>query len=206
MFVITADQVDSRHGHDLVQPTLGAIAGTGRFVLPPERTAGDELQALTADPMVAVDVLVLLTRSGSWSIGLGVGDVDTPLPDATRAATGTAFYRARDAVEEAKSRPERLAVAIEPGRHRTTADVEPLLAQTLRHLARRSAEDWALADLLASGRTQHEVAEELGITQQAVSKRAVRAGLRSDDGLRHALARLLDDADTPETQTRTDDR
>ncbi|WIE56060.1 DNA-binding protein [Curtobacterium sp. MCBD17_003] len=199
MYVITADQIDSRHGADLVEAALAAIrAAVGpRLLLPADRTAGDELQIATADAGAALDVVFRLARAGDWSIGCGIGDVQTPLPTATRAASGTAFYRAREAVERAKDRPDHVAVAVEPGRHRTADDVEPLVTQAIRLRARRSPEGWELADLLDQGMSQREAARHLGISPQAASKRAAAAGLREDDAVRAALVRLLEDADRP---------
>ena len=97
MFAITADQVDSRHGADLAEDALALIAATGadRLVLPPDRTAGDEVQALTGDASTALAIALALLRTGSWSVGIGIGAVETPLPEATRAARGPAFIAAR---------------------------------------------------------------------------------------------------------------
>lgn len=200
MFVITADQIDSRHGSDLVDSAIRTLTDEvgDRLLLPVDRTAGDELQLATADAAAALSAVFRLARSGAWSIGCGIGDVQTPLPAATRAASGTAFYRAREAVERAKDRPEHFAVAVEPGRHRTGDDVEPLVAQALRLRARRSPEGWELADLLDRGMSQREAADRLGISPQAASKRAAAAGLREDDAVREALVRLLADTDRPE--------
>ncbi|MFZ7087987.1 DNA-binding protein [Curtobacterium sp. RRHDQ10] len=199
MFVITADQIDSRHGPDLVEAAVRTLADAlgDRLALPPDRTAGDELQVLTADPRAALDVVLLLARSGAWSIGVGIGDVDGPLPAATRAASGSAFFRAREAVDAAKERPDRFALVVTPGRHRSSADVDPLVVLVLQQRARRSPEGWELADLLADGGTQRAAAARLGISPQAVSKRAIAAGLRADDAARAALVRLLEDADRP---------
>jgi Trp operon repressor len=207
MFVITADQIDSRHGDDLVDRAIGRLGELGgeALALPVERTAGDELQALTGDAGTVVDLVVALARTGSWSIGLGVGDVEAPLPSSIRAASGPAFFRARDAVEAAKRAPEHVALLVEPGLHRVTSDVEPLLTLALREHGRRDAEDWVVADLLADGLTQREIADRLGVSQQAVSKRIRRQSLATDRAIRDALARLLADADRTETPAdRTD--
>lgn len=198
MYVITADQIDSRHSRDLVESTIATLddALGRRFALPPDRTAGDELQVLTEYAAAALDTVLLLARSGAWSIGVGIGSVDEPLPEDTRAASGGAFYSARDAIDTAKTRQDHFALVVESGRHRRSADVEPLVALMLLQRARRSAEGWELADLLAGGMTQRAAASVLGISPQAVSKRAAAAGLRVDDAAHDALVRLLEDADT----------
>ena len=89
-WVILADQVDSRRHNDevphlltaltspglLVSPT-GYTVGTPQWVLPPERTSGDEVQALTTDPASLIHA-VWTSGSGPWRIGVSHGEVDTP--------------------------------------------------------------------------------------------------------------------------------
>src|SRR3954463_127752 len=96
MFVITADQVDSRRRADIVAPALATIGDrfSAHLALPPDRNAGDELQALTADAATALELILTLTREGAWSVGLGLGEVRLPLPENTREATGDAFVAA----------------------------------------------------------------------------------------------------------------
>ncbi|MBF4614997.1 DNA-binding protein [Curtobacterium sp. VKM Ac-1376] len=199
MYALTVDQVDSRHDDDRVEAALRRVADAigSRAVLAPERTAGDEFQLLLDDAGVALDVLLDLTRQGEWSVGLGVGAVDEPLPTSTRAARGAAFLSAREAVERAKTVPEHVAVEIAPDRRLRTADVEPLVAQAVRARARRSDEGWELADLLRAGHSRVDAAGILGITPQAVAKRYGTAELRTDDAVRAALVRLLTEAALP---------
>jgi len=192
MFAITADQIDSRHGPDLADGALGLLARVGgaRLALPADRTAGDEVQAITDDPRAALELILELARTEQWSIGLGIGAIRTPLPADTRAATGPALIAARDAVESAKKRPSRAAVA-GSGIRPDAATLQATLELLLQLRDRRSAEGWELYDLLESGRTQAEAAGELGITPQAASKRAIAAGLRLDSAAREALTALL---------------
>lgn len=206
MFAMTIDQVDSRHDHDRVDAAIDRVNRwvAARSLLPAERTAGDEFQLLVDDPEVALDVVLDLTRTGDWSVGVGVGDVDVPLPRSTRAARGTAFFAARDAVERAKAAPEHFALEVAPDRRLRTADVEPLLAQTIRARSRRSAEGWELSDLLRAGRSRVDAASLLGISPQAVAKRYLAADLRADDAVHAALVRLLAEADEADETEETD--
>lgn len=201
MYAITADQIDSRHDEDRVDRTIAEIDDRlgDRLALPVERTAGDELQLLAATPDAAVDALLALTRPGVWSVGLGIGEVDQPLPASTRAASGPALFAARSAVERAKDASMHVAVDVQSGRRLGTSETEPLVAQTVRLLARRSPEGWELADLLEQGLSRRAAAGALGISQQAVAKRYAAAALGDDAAVRHALIRLLRDADTVET-------
>lgn len=199
MFALTADQVGSRAGSDLAGPALEAVARLGGdgLVLPPDRTAGDEIQAATEDAATALRIVLHLTRDGRWSVGLGVGEVRRPLPDATRAMTGSAFILARDAVTAAKKSPTRFALAIDDGRLPDAALLQPLIDLVLQLRARRTPEGWEIADLLAAGRTQAQAASELGITPQAVSLRVQNAQLHTERGAIAALTELLEAAGEP---------
>ena len=196
MFVVTADQVDSRSRPDIVAPALAELNDRHgeRLALPADRNAGDELQALTADPATALDIVTALARGHAWSVGLGIGDVRTPLPDATREASGDAFVAARAAVTRAKRTPLRFAAeavaAPEPA-----DDVGALVGLLLTLRAGRSEAGWELYDLVAAGLTQAEAGARLGITPQSASDRARAAGLRADLAAQPALVRLLGTAD-----------
>src|SRR6478752_1762795 len=112
MFVITADQVDSRHRPDLAGAELERLAleHGEQLRLPPGRNAGDEIQAITEDPLTAVRLVFELTRQDDWSVGLGCGAVREPLPADIREASGDAFFAARTAVERAKRARPRFAM------------------------------------------------------------------------------------------------
>lgn len=196
MFVVTADQVGSRRRPDLVAPALTELGERfgDRLALPADRNAGDELQALTADPATTLDLVLALTRTGGWSVGLGIGSVRTPLPPSTREATGDAFVAARSAVTRAKRSPARFA-AEAIAHPEPAADVEALLVLLLTLRASRSAAGWELYDLVSSGLTQAEAGARLGITPQSASDRARAAGLRAELAAHPALTRLLASAD-----------
>ena len=194
MFVLTVDQVDSRGLGDRVGPLLPELADRwrGALALGPDRTAGDEFQLLTRDAEAALGLVLELTRRDDWSVGLGVGDVDEPLPATTREATGEAFVAARDAVDRAKRAPHRFALTAATA---TTpldgADVEALADLLLEVRSRRSPEGWAVADRLVPGTTQAAVAQDLGITAQAVSLRAKAGAIRLEARATPALVRAL---------------
>ncbi|MDN4614532.1 DNA-binding protein [Leifsonia sp. F6_8S_P_1B] len=196
MFVVTADQIGSRSGPDLAGPALEQLQGRfgERLRLPVDRNAGDELQALTADAETALELVLALTRTREWSVGLGLGAVRTPLPEQTREASGDAFVAARAAVTRAKRSPVRLAVeaVADP---QPAADAEALLGLLLTLRDARSEAGWELYDLVVSGLTQAEAGSRLGITPQSASDRARAAGLRVELAALPALARLLADAD-----------
>ncbi|HEX5728153.1 DNA-binding protein, partial [Microbacterium sp.] len=152
-----------------------------------------ELQTLTASAAAALTISLELLRDGRWSVGLGVGAIETPLPPDIRAARGAVFVLARDAVDRAKSAPGRIAVS----------SADPVAAEDsqayLRLLVdlrdRRSEQGWEVADLLAQGLTQKRIASRLGITPTAVSLRAKAAGLRLEEAATPALVRTLERLD-----------
>jgi len=196
MIVVTADQIDSRSTDDAAG---GAIAELNRIhgealVLPADRTAGDEIQLLPRSGTVALEIVLALTRTRRWSVGIGVGTIRRPLGRSVRESTGDAFIAARDAVERAKRRTTRVAVTAEPART-AASDLESLLDLLLALRARRSEAGWELHDLLREGLTQAEAATRLGITPQSASKRARAADLRIERAASAPLARLIDALD-----------
>lgn len=197
MFVITADQVDSRSSADRVAATIASLNdGSVPTRLNADRTAGDELQVLIAHASDALTVILKLTRSGQWSVGCGVGDVSTPLPRSIREATGAAFVAARRAVDRAKKQPTKFALDTEPATQHA-ADAEALVDMLLALRARRSPEGWEVHDLLSGNKTtQSEAAGMLGISPQAVSLRARAAELRTEHAALPALARVLGQLDS----------
>lgn len=199
MFAITADQVGSRAAADLADAQLAALAEltAGRLVLPADRTAGDEIQAATEDAATALAMVLHLTRDGNWSVGLGIGDVRMPLPESTRAITGSAFILARDAVLAAKKSPTRFALAIDDGRLPDAALLQPLIDLLLQLRARRTPEGWEVADRLVAGTTQARLAADLGVTPQAVSLRVQNAQLHTETAAIAALTELLAAAGEP---------
>lgn len=195
MFVITADQRDSRSSADLVPEgvALAERVSSNRLALPVERNAGDELQAITDSAAAALDVSLALLRDGRWSVGLGVGASETPLPRDIRAARGPVFVLARDAVARAKQAVGRIAVTASDAIAAQDAEAYLRLLVDLRD--RRSSQGWEVADLLAEGMTQKRIAAELGITPTAVSLRAKAAGLRLEEAAMPALMRTLAELD-----------
>ncbi|MCP2637228.1 DNA-binding protein [Microbacterium sp. HD4P20] len=198
MYVITADQRDSRANADLVPDALASVSrhGDARLVLAPERTAGDELQVAVADATTVLAIVLDLTRSQAWSVGVGVGAVETPLPPTVRAARGEAFLNARDAVDRAKKATTRMAIT----GPQNGADAEALVRLLVELRDRRTPEGWEVHDLLAEGLTQKESASRLGISEGAVSLRAKAAALRAEEAAVPALERVLERLDRQVTE------
>lgn len=188
-YVLTVDQRASRRSPDRVPEVLRRLNSAVPTVLGFERTAGDEFQGVLADPDDVVDVVLQLVRSGDWSIGVGAGPVQSPLPPSTRAGSGAAFLSARRAVDAAKQRPARLAVR---GAVPTDAvDAQAVLTALAVIVERRSEHAWDAIALVGAGRTQAEAATALGISRQAVGQRLAAGLWELERELRPTAARCL---------------
>ncbi|MGF7120787.1 hypothetical protein AB4Z09_07280 [Rhodococcus sp. TAF43] len=192
MFVLTVDQRGSRRDIDRVGPLLADL-GNRRLLRPFERTAGDEVQAVDDDAAAVVDLVLDLVRRGHWSIGIGIGIVEEPLPTQTRAGRGPAFEAARVAVERAKKAPG--GVAVEAADPDAAADADAALTLVALLVSRRSPQGHAAVSLMERGLTQAEAAAALGISKQAVSQRLTAAGWQAEVAGRRLTERLLRKAD-----------
>lgn len=203
MFVLTVDQEGStRHGDQVagllaaLRPLTDSLTGVLRAF---ERTVGDEVQAVVDDPTTVVTLALHLLRLRGWTVGIGAGPVDEPLPASSREASGPAFVRARAAVERAKTRGSAVPLAVEAGdgvAHERGQEAEAVLRILGGVVTRRTAAGWEVVDLLAPGqRRQKDVAAELGVSEQAVSQR-LRTALWSEElAVRPVAARLLAEGD-----------
>ena len=194
-YVLTVDQISSRHRADLVGPAMSALTGLFPEVAA-TRTVGDEFQVLfAADAASVVAAILTLMREGSWHVGVGVGPVERPTPRDLREARGPVFLAARQAVEGAKERADHLRVVAAPPAEDEGRDAEVLLSLVLALRSRRSAAGWAAADLSDEGLTQAEIGVRLGISRQAVNQRLQAAQWALEVEARPVAARLLARAD-----------
>ena len=172
--VFTVDQRGSSGAlaTDRVPDTLAGLSDVA-MLRPFERTAGDEFQGVLDDPESLAVLVERLLREDDWSIGIGIGEVDVPLPDSTRAGRGEAFVHARAAVTAAKKAPHRTRVI---GGEATRA-LETIVWLWAVVLERRTAGGWELADQVEGGASYDEAARRLGVTPSAISQRAQAAGI-----------------------------
>jgi hypothetical protein len=189
--VLTVDQRGStrRAAVDRIPETLSRLAAMADVALVRafERTAGDEFQGVITAPTSLAVVLEHLLREETWNIGVGIGEVDEPLPTSTRAGRGPAYVHAREAVTAAKSSSWHVRVAGDDPHVRL---VETALWLWAALLARRTPRGWEVADLVDTGLRYDEIAQRLGITQSAVSQRAQAAGIVEGLRARELVAEL----------------
>lgn len=194
-YVLTIDQIGSRHHSDLVGPTIAALSERLPGV-PLTRTVGDEFQLLlTTDPLSVVTTILVLMRDGDWHVGVGIGPVEEPTPTDLREARGPAFVAAREAVDEAKERAGHLRVVAAAPAEVEGQDAEVVLDLLLTLRGRRSDAGWVAADLADDGLTQTEIGQQLGVSRQAVQQRLTTAQWSLDVAARPVAARLLERAD-----------
>jgi hypothetical protein len=190
MVVVTMDQRDSSSSEDLV----GAWSDTlndefhKAMRLPFARTAGDEMQAVFTDPAAMLLVVLRSLDSGAWWVGIGLGNPH-PLGDTARDSRGQAFTSARAAVDEAKRRSWRCSVAGEPPW--AVVNLDGCIAMLERIRSGRTGRASELVELALSGARQTEIAEQLGISRQAVSKQLRTAGLEEEKLGRRAAVEML---------------
>ncbi|QCX27096.1 transposase [Nocardioides jishulii] len=171
--VLTVDQRGSRRSDDAVPAALALLADV-EVLRPWERTAGDEMQAVLDSPASVTAAIERLVRDGRWHVGVGIGGIEAPLPDSTRAGRGEAYVAARAAVGAARTAPHHLRVE---GDNAWCRHLESALWLWAGVLERRSPKGWEVVDLLAAGTTYEHVGATLGISQSAVSQRAAAAGV-----------------------------
>ena len=197
--MLTIDQEGSRQVGDRVDELLADLAGllavgTPGVVRPFERTVGDEVQAVLDAADLAVDLALTVLRRGGWSVGIGSGPVDEPLPPTSRAGSGEAFFLARAAVERAKSRARAVPLSIGGVDAPAADDAEAVLMLVAAVARRRTPAGWEIIDAIAAagvGTRQEDVAMRLGISQQAVSQRLRTAHWAEEVAARPLAARLL---------------
>jgi hypothetical protein len=187
--VLTVDQRGSTRetATDRVPATLAGLVDVG-MLRPFERTAGDEFQGVLDEPGALVTAAERLLREDSWNIGIGIGPVEEPLPQSTRAGRGPAYVHARAAVTAAKSAPWRIrVVGDDPG----VRSLETVLWLWAAVLHRRTPRGWEVADLVEEGATYEDVARRLGVTQSAISQRAQAAGIVEARRARELVTELV---------------
>ena len=219
MFVMTIDQRGSTGAQDKVPELIARISRLSDAGF--ERSVGDELQGVVADAAEVVDIALHALRTGSWYVGIGVGAVNLPPGASPREGTGAGFVAARRAVELAKAAATQVPLSVVSGSMvsgstgkesgamrgkgeewnegvRACANAEAVLRLLGRVVQDRTEAQWRVVDALGGGYGEHgrqkQVAAELGITEQSVSRTVLRSGWPEEWAARPAAAMLLDHA------------
>ena len=205
-FVLIGDLVASReldNRSDIQTKFQDAISFLNQTVgdqlaAPLKLTAGDEVQGLTQEPQVFVDIIThtseaLVPVELSW--GIGFGDLATTFaPDVARL-DGPCFHRAREAVEGAKKASSSLEV-------RGIEEPDGGLLSAIMNLIGSVRSAWTERQLevvrKARCRVQTEVARSLNVEPSTVSRTLAlahyRPVLEGEDAARALLTKLADEA------------
>ena len=192
MFTLTINQRDSRRDGDLVPQLLKDLRHIPAR-LDFDRSVEDVVQGIVESSHQAVQTALIALRSGQWYVGIGVGPINEPLPNLVKDASGHGLVYARRAVDRLRSSNDRIPVAVDGPLAALASEAEAVL-RLLGHIVQhRSAAEWRVLDLLTPGvrGQQKAVAQELGISTQAVSKALARAQWAEEHAARPAAARLL---------------
>ena len=216
---MTIDQRGSTGAQDKVPELIARISRLSNEGF--ERSVGDELQGVVADAAEVVDIALHALRTGSWYVGIGVGAVNLPPGASPREGTGAGFVAARRAVELAKAAATQVPLSVVSGSMvsgstgkesgamrgkgeewnegvRACANAEAVLRLLGRVVQGRTEAQWRVVDALGGGYGEHgrqkQVAAELGITEQSVSRTVLRSGWPEEWAARPAAAMLLDHA------------
>jgi hypothetical protein len=176
--VINIDQQGSRrHGLAPTRRLLDTLRNDRAIqaAIPFAQSGGDEIQGVVTDAASLLGVLRHAGRDGGWSIGIGIGTVELHA-ESVHSSTGEAFFRARAAVDRAKRVPWRVGVEGDEW----AAELERATALWLSLLARRTGAGWQVVDLGERGLSTAEIAKQLAVTEQAITKRLRTAEWRLD--------------------------
>ncbi len=198
MYVLTINQRDSREVGDLVPELIKSLRHLPAAI-PFQRSVGDEAIGAVGEASTAIDAALIALRSRRWHVGVGVGELRQPLPSEIKDAEGYGLVYARRAVNRAQKTGERVPLAVSGPDADVAAEAEAVLRLLGQIVATRTDAEWKVLDLMTPGARgqQKFIAEELGITGQAVSKAVVRSHWVEEWACRPAAARLLDLAYLP---------
>jgi hypothetical protein len=193
MYVLTINQRDSREAGDQVPALIRSLRHLPAAI-PFQRSVGDEAIGAVEKPSTAVDAALIALRWRRWHVGIGVGELRPPLQEDIRDAEGHGLVYARRAVNRAQKTGERVPLAVSGPDAEVAAEAEAVLRLIGWIVATRTDAEWKVLDLMTPGARgqQKYIAEELGITSQAVSKAVVRSHWVEEWACRPAAARLLD--------------
>lgn len=163
-----------------------------RFVV----TLGDEFQGLLSDARIIPDLLWDLDhkfQTRGLRAGVGFGTIDTPIGKVAINIDGPALHHAREAIEV--SRRKKLMGGLFLGFGEPYDPAFNGFARLLhRHRSRLKRQQRRVIELLRQSQTQSAIAEQMGVSRQAVSLYAGAAGWEAyregENGWRALLAQI----------------
>lgn len=136
-------------------------------------TVGDEFQGALKKPDRAYQVYTFIKASLPVAVycGMGIGEVEKPLQEDV-GLRGTAFYRAREALERCKRQQGilRIKSSDESGRFEDTVNTMLLLIETMENSWTRRQTEVAHYYRLHPDYTYEKIGEHFGASKQFVYK------------------------------------
>lgn len=157
-------------------------------------TLGDEFQGLLTTSTVLPDLIWRIEEKFSdrqVRVGIGIGTLDTPLQTHAINIDGPALHTARDAIEAAKK--SNLLGGVFSGIETLDEVLNGMARLLWFQRANWTRSQRTIANLLRKGMLQSEVAEELGISRQVVSKQVAASGWVTYAGGENAWRIILRD-------------
>lgn len=148
-----------------------------------------------------VETALLAMRHGTWNVGIGIGAVTT---HDDGGVTGPGVKAAELAVALGAKQGQLVPLRVEAAKPPRGVEQTQLgqhaqsVLQLLGHIvARRSTAEWAVLDRLDPGvrGQQRRVADDLGMTVQAVSQAMKRSLYNTEHEVRASVSLLLEQAD-----------
>lgn len=190
---LIGDLIDSRLSsdrqklHDTITSALRAVSAQITPLRPLAITAGDEFQGsyVRLGDAVATVLAIrsLLEPSVRVRFGIGRGEVTVLDPDAN-TQDGPGWWAARAAIEEVEAHEDETGWAAQRAAYRSAADGDSMqdavnAALECQDLLLDSFDDrsWTILRGMMADSTQTEIADDLGISRQAVQQRRRAAGM-----------------------------
>ncbi|MBR6408247.1 MAG: hypothetical protein IKS19_06700 [Clostridia bacterium] len=164
-------------------------------------TLGDEFQGLLLSPEYALDIIERISfcmYPVEVRFGIGKGEISTgPVGEYALGSDGSAYHRARSAIEEIKTQEKRnrsCGTRIKfAGPDDSESSVLNAIAVGLYAIEKRwtNKQRELIALMLFEDLTQESVAERLGITQSSVNRRLKASGYYDYFYMKNVISKTL---------------
>jgi len=203
---LIGDLIDSRLSsdrqnlHDTITSALRTVSAQITPLRPLAITAGDEFQgsyARLGDAVATVSAIrSLLEPSVRVRFGIGRGEI-TVLDPAANTQDGPGWWAARAAIDEVEAREDDTGWAARRVAYRSAESADPIqdavnAALVCQDLLVDSFDErsWSILRGMMADATQTQIADDLGISRQAVQQRRSTAGMPMIVSAARALASL----------------
>lgn len=183
--VITGDIIGSKNEDiDLmhsIPDRLKKIDEALNTVLPSARFAGDEIQCIfefnQRHPYFILFNMITLFQPLSLKFGIGIGEIDKPMPRNLAEATGAAFRLARKGLNIAEKRGQ--IAWCQSDDKSVDKELNGLFCLTTALIQNWTSKHWRRFQLYYVHRNIHHVAFQEDVSPEAINKFIRNAGMRN---------------------------